>query len=530
MTASNSVGISPESNHLVDNFNPSPPLPDNAINVVVVSFLTGGIDLNNGWTINTASNPIIGGYNCNTGAFIGTNPIPFLLDLKSKGVKVLLSLGGANFFPANITNGIQLANNIAHAFFGASSGNWVPYGSTSSPAQPFIFDGLDLDFEKPGPSDLTQLTSLVTRFRTVCPNVILSMSPQPPYTFGFPDAFNANGGYYAFPSADAPTTSYNPSSPTAALLDQNYLGYFDFVFIQYFNNPDYSPPSGQYFNANLTQWARMVQSALLRTRPSTPRIIIGMASADGTPIYNITFNQVISNALNVALQNSLPGLPPPSIDYFCAGAGFWNSPTAQQSFISLYNSTNGVPNLPADVIYMWLNQSGIDPNWSILPIFDYEQPPISISSTVSHNDARSPGGGNRYFISLADFPIPSGLPVTPSAWSISIHVQFSNLDPFNTSVNMFYITATAPTLPSNDGFFPGWSSLPGDAVLLGTQGSAVFQTVVFDFTGNLNLVTTTQNYWLLATHIPSFPNSQIGNITSPTVDGDLKKSTFLSLS
>lgn len=378
MVGENSVGVGPPSNQLQGGFSPTPPLPENATNFVFVTFLVGGADLTTGWVINTGNNPIIGGYDCNTGAFSGPNPIPYLLQLRNRGVKIMLSLGGFTFnCSLGLTNGTQLAHNIGHAFFGVSTGNWVPYGSTSTPANPFVFDGLDLDWENNGPTDTTQMTSFITEFRSICPRVFLSMSPQPPFnnngTAPFhSSAFNANGAYSAFPNADSPVTAFVPNNPaTPALLDKNWLGYFDYIFVQYYNNPDWIPGS-QNFPANLAQWAKMCQEAIPRVRNPVPtlattRVVIGFASADGTPIYSNAYNTIVSNALRTTqtLINS------PSITYFCAGSGLWNSPTAQDMFVNvIYDSTTGVELLPADVIFMYLNQNAIDPNWSVLPILD----------------------------------------------------------------------------------------------------------------------------------------------------------------
>lgn len=412
----NEVGDGPPSNILTNNFNPNPPLPDDATNYALVTFLVGGADLTTGWVINTNNNPIIGGYDCNTGAFsVGgvaqTNPIPFLKDLQEKGVRVILSLGGATFnVAAGLTNGAQLAQNIGHAFFGVSAGNWVPYGSTLTPANQFYFDGLDLDWETAGPADLTQLTTFVTTIRTICPDIILTMSPQPPYSarsavlqlaedelptttpvLSFPTAFNANGAYSAFPLTTSGVADYVPSSATPALMDQNFLGYFDYVFVQYYNNPDWEP-GAVYFNANVAQWAAMTSRALPRSRPpvSPPvvascRMVLGFASADAERLYTPAANGPIETALRLAQTN----LNSPSVSYLVAGTGLWNSPTAQTVFTELYT---GIANLPSNVLFMWLNQNSIDPNWSELPIFDdivpgVPLPPLALTLSVTNGSS-----------------------------------------------------------------------------------------------------------------------------------------------
>jgi hypothetical protein len=426
MTAVNEVGVSPASNHLNGGFDPHPPLPTNATNFAIVSFLVGGASdtASTTWVINTAGNPIIGGYNCNSGVFDGRNPIPFLKQLQNTGVKVILSLGGATFDVALITNGAALANNIARAFFGAAvSGTWVPYGSTSSPAQLFNFDGLDLDWERLGPSSTSQLTTFVTTFRTVCPAEILSMSPQPPYTSPSAGlfartAFNANGAYAPFPTAQSPVADYIPYSATPSLMDQNFLGFFDYIFVQYYNNPGWNPGDENFAN-NIAQWGKMIQSCNPRTRPSPPRIVIGLASADGNPIYDPADNQIIS----AALQNALIVLNAPSISYFCAGAGFWNSPSAQPAFLKIYDAANGINGLPSDVIFMWLNQQGIDPNWGILPILDDIEPgvplpPLQFTTAI---------GGVGAIGSVNDYGSINITLTSPPAGLISIETRIAQL-------------------------------------------------------------------------------------------------------
>jgi hypothetical protein len=434
MRGINSVGEGPDSNHLNNNIDPQPPLPDAATNFAVVSFLVGGANLASGWVINTNNNPVIGGYDCNTGAFnVGgvsqTNPIPLLLSLQAKGVRVILSLGGATFnVAAGLTNGTALAQNIAHAFFGASVGGWVPYGSTSTPPQQFYFDGLDLDWEGVGPADLTQLTSFVTTFRTLCPTDILTMSPQPPYSASgtiFPTAFNANGAYSAFPTAQSGVELYNPAGTTPALLDQNYLGYFDYVFVQYYNNADWEPGAVN-FKPSVTQWAAMASRALPRTRPSPPappvlattRLVLGFASADAERLYDPVQNSNVFTALAAAQTN----LNSPSVQYLVAGSGFWNSPSAQGEFAKLYDPTSGIANLPSDVIFMWLNQNTIDPNWATLPIFDGEEPGVLLPPlSITVNNAVFPAG------------VP--LPLSMGCFSVTVNTPPANLNSITVKIN-----------------------------------------------------------------------------------------------
>jgi hypothetical protein len=209
------------------------------------------------------------------------------------------------------------------------------------------------------------------------------MSPQPPYSANgaiFPTAFNANGAYSAFPVAQSGVGTFTPFSTTPALLDSNYLGYFDYVFVQYYNNADWEPGAVN-FNASVTQWATMTSRALPRSRPpiSPPvvascRLVLGLASADAERTYTPALNGPIATALRLAQEN----LNSPSVSYLVAGAGFWNSPSAQLAFNDIYNTTSGIANLPSDVLFLWLNQNGIDPNWAELPIFDDIEPGVPL--------------------------------------------------------------------------------------------------------------------------------------------------------
>jgi len=391
---SNAVGEGPISNILEENFNPQPPLPDDATNFAIVTFLTGGADYTSGWSINTSGNQTIGSWDCHTGVFTGTNPIPLFKQLQTDGVRVILSLGGATWNVAQgLSNGENLADNIAYSFFGVGSSpsGWARYGG----ATPFSFDGLDLDWEGLGPSNPQQAIDFVKYFRTNLPNALLSCAPQPTFSNDtnavfHSSVFNANGDYQAFPAANSPVSDYVGRSGTPALLDGDHIGFFDYIFVQYYNqNPQWLPGGGGVFVENVGQWAKMCVSATPQTR-DTPRVVFGFAATDleitvPPNRYDGSQNGDIGRAITFT-QNVL-NTPDPT--YFCAGCGFWNSPTANippppesNPFTQIYNSDTGVPNLPAEIIMMYLNANGVNPRWDVLPILDFEEPGLTLPPLV----------------------------------------------------------------------------------------------------------------------------------------------------
>lgn len=396
---SNSAGKGPISNILEENFNPHPPLPDNLDNIALVTFLLGGGDYSSAgnWSINTGGNQQIGSYNCNTGAFTETvagDTIRYLTGLQSRGVTVLLSMGGATWNVATgLSDGTRLASNISYAFFGTGSSpdGWVRYGSTLTPAAVFTFDGLDLDWEGVGTAAGTQEINFLTQFRSLNVDSILAMAPQPPYNANTTgqfnqSAFNGNGQYSPFPTYISPVNTFVPSNPLVpTLLDINHLGFFDFIFVQYYNNPDWAPGAAG-FSPNVAQWAKMCQSAIPHRDGAGPgllgtRFVLGLACTDSqTPVYSgATDNPFIQEAL---VQAQL-AIGAETVQNYCAGSGFWNSPTANypdattitNPFFQLYNPDNGVVALAnTQVIMMYCNASGINPQWQNLPLLNFEEP------------------------------------------------------------------------------------------------------------------------------------------------------------
>lgn len=449
MEGQNGAGVGGSSNKLGGGFDPSPPLPTNATNLAVLTFLTNA---GGSWLLNSNLNPLIGNWNPLTGnitGFTSENPIITLSRLQQERVRFLVSIGGAGFnvataFPT-VASAQDFAHSFAYTFLGANTSNPLAWTRFILSSQTMVFDGFDFDFESLGAVDPTILTTLITELRIFAPQAITSMSPQPPYSLGtFRSAFNANGAYSAFPTALAPVGDYNPGVGSNALLSQEFLGYFNYIFVQYYNNQDWEPGSVN-FNASVAQWARMCQLALPRTAGTRPRLVMGFASADAQRLYDFADNQLVSDALSKARVSTNA----PSIEYFCAGAGFWNSPTAQNAFLSLYNSTSGVEFLPSNVIMLWLNQNGVNPNWTSLPILDnfpgVLPQPTSIqivtlgvrSGGVTGNFLQIAGSNGATYSNLFSFNFgnllsPSGRPYTDcNTLKFALSGSASDIVPYN---------------------------------------------------------------------------------------------------
>jgi hypothetical protein len=341
------------------------------------------------------------------------------------------------------------------------------------------------------------------------------MSPQPPYTNGvaFPTAFNANGAYSAFPTATSAPDAYNPGTATNALLSQPNLGYFNYVFIQYYNNQDWEP-TGPNFKASVAQWAKMVNSVLNNANTT---IILGFASADAERIYNPINNMLVSGALRDAQTLTAS----PSIEHFCSGAGFWNSPTAQSAFVQLYDNISGVELLPSNVIMLWLNQNSIDPGWQDLPIFD-EIPSVLPQPTaiqivtagvrsggvtglvLNVGGSNGPTYSNIFVLNFANLLSPSGRPYTDcNTLKFALSGSATDIEPykagwtggsgsgswqFNQGVFKVQNSVIADAVfPINFTFLPMTPYVSGFDFLVGSQtpeAPYIWQINLSDFTSN----------------------------------------------
>ncbi|GAB7341788.1 hypothetical protein MBLNU457_g0118t1 [Dothideomycetes sp. NU457] len=218
------------------------------INIVILAFVTSffsptgmpSVDFGPGCTGSTSQQQTTA-----PGLRDCTSIAPAISTCQSRGKKVLVSLGGytgSSTLPTN-SSATQLASNLWD-LFGAGT------GPLSSPfLRPFganiTLDGFDLDNESHDPSHYDTLASA---FRTLFATdtskpYYLSAAPQCPY----PDA----------------------SIPLAALAQT------DFVFVQFYNNPQ-CDLSGDGFGASFGTW-----SADLAQLSNTTRVFVGAGAFSG---------------------------------------------------------------------------------------------------------------------------------------------------------------------------------------------------------------------------------------------------------
>jgi hypothetical protein len=222
-------------------------------------------------------------------SFNGGNLIGYFRMLQGQGKKVLVSMGGATFdlinaIP-NVTVATNLADSINFALFGAStpSNGWSGVIGDAPSTTPFIFDGIDLDFEQESTADINVMTTFVSRLRQNLPaGKTLECAPEIPYfRSGFPKAFNGNGEAYPYTNFNDRLSSLNTTS-TNTLFSVNNIGLFDNILIQFYNQsndqyPGPSPTYGSSFPYILSQAAYLCLSSTTPGRPK-PKIAIGLVS------------------------------------------------------------------------------------------------------------------------------------------------------------------------------------------------------------------------------------------------------------
>ncbi|KAJ3298199.1 hypothetical protein HDU79_000087 [Rhizoclosmatium sp. JEL0117] len=156
---------------------------------------------------------------------------------QSKGIKVVLSIGGDMHSPYTLVanDGLRIANILHNSFLGGSS-----------PARPFgnvTLDGIESDIEKP--VDNNEQLILLQTLKQLNPKLIIAAVPQC-FLNGVDMDFNTG-----------PLIKSNPDL-------------FDYVIIQYYNNPTCSYP----FGFNFPQWTKIFKG----------KLVIGLAGDDTSAI------------------------------------------------------------------------------------------------------------------------------------------------------------------------------------------------------------------------------------------------------
>ncbi|CCG84295.1 protein of unknown function [Taphrina deformans PYCC 5710] len=163
---------------------------------------------------------------------------------QTMGKKILLSVGGAagSYGFSSSSQAVQVANDLWN-YFGGGSSSIRPFGSA-------IVDGFDLDIENNAPA---YYPDFITQMRN---NYATDVS-RPYYISG------------------APQCVYPDASLANALADS----YFDFLFIQFYNNwcgvYQYGTSSGAFNYDTWNTWATTV------SKNSAVRLYLGVAAAQG---------------------------------------------------------------------------------------------------------------------------------------------------------------------------------------------------------------------------------------------------------
>ncbi|EFJ25184.1 hypothetical protein SELMODRAFT_15257, partial [Selaginella moellendorffii] len=176
---------------------------------------------------------------------------------KSKGIKVLLSIGGGagSYGLSSSSDGQSVATYIWNNYLGGSSGN-RPLGSA-------VLDGVDFDIET-GNTPQQYYIAMAQKLKSFNCNLILSAAPQCP----IPDA--SLGSVIKVP------------------------GLFTYVFVQFYNNPQC-----QYNNNGVSgilgSWNNWVSNSVT---PSTVKVFMGLpaspqAAGSGYMPPNVLTSQVL---------------------------------------------------------------------------------------------------------------------------------------------------------------------------------------------------------------------------------------------
>jgi hypothetical protein len=350
------------------------------------------------WVLNSSGNTLGFWYVTGTNAGKITPDKIAVLDYlnacKAKGCKIILSIGGSGA-DANLSTmfaePVKLAQSIAYCFFGGSVN---PFGWSRTDWDGFSFDGIDIDIEKQTPK-ADDLFNFLTEFKSLVPASIVTAAPQPPNiltsdpTYSH-TALNGNGAYlsqtcpafYPFDPDDL-AKFYNPNSNVPALMSPAHLDMVDYWFVQFYNNPGYSIGTTPFAISLAMYGFNLLHSPLKKSR-----IIIGLASADGSPVFKYSDDASnLDNGIFAAnrLIRTAAGFETCNISNWLAGAGFWNCPTGIPAITQLYALDSIVSNLPstATMLYSPAN-TGNDPEWRSSPNIPVATPPEPPPSTPTN--------------------------------------------------------------------------------------------------------------------------------------------------
>ncbi|ORX65808.1 glycoside hydrolase, partial [Linderina pennispora] len=149
------------------------------------------------------------------------------------GVKILISMGGAagSYSLSSNSVGEDYAQTVYNTFLGGTT-KFRPFGEA-------VLDGVDLDIEGGGPSGYAAFTN---KIHELAPSTLITGAPQCPY-------------------------------PDAHLADALESGWFDIVFVQFYNNYCMAGSS----NFNFDTWADWATS---KSKNSAVKVYIGSPACE----------------------------------------------------------------------------------------------------------------------------------------------------------------------------------------------------------------------------------------------------------
>jgi len=178
-------------------------------------------------------------------------------------------------------------------------------------------------------------------------------------------------------STSALSTVSVPFLSSAALICPGFLKFFNYVFIQVYNQSSDVYPGGVNFNAQMAQWAYLIMISN-RVHNKTTKLIWGFGTTDASPLWNAGVDgPLLATAIPqiTALVNAqllVDVLPVCTNTEWCGGWGAWNSPSNISVSSAVYsNGSVLTPAIMGSTTMLYANASGIDTTWAAgLPILD----------------------------------------------------------------------------------------------------------------------------------------------------------------
>ncbi|XP_019190797.1 PREDICTED: acidic endochitinase-like [Ipomoea nil] len=214
----------------------------NNYNIVNIAFLT---------TFGSGRTPVLNlAGHCDPGSNQCTGLSDEIRACKSQGIKVLLSIGGgAGSYSLSSADD---ARNVAQYLWG----NYLGGQSGSRPLGDAVLDGIDFDIESGGGQFYDELAKALKAFGT---NVLLTAAPQCPF-------------------------------PDQSLQTAINTGLFDYVWVQFYNNPpcQYNGDATNLLNSWNNDWSTIPTGKLFLGLPASPE-----AAGSGFILADVLTSQIL---------------------------------------------------------------------------------------------------------------------------------------------------------------------------------------------------------------------------------------------